>query len=87
MLIQTQFSCAHSQNLKRNLNQFKEVKMNEWKKVSEELPPLDTPVWAGWFEYDYGFTSGLFVFADDGIDILWCRCDETISYKIGRAHV
>lgn len=53
--------------------------MNEWKKVSEELPPLDTPVWAGWFEYDYGFTSGLFVFADDGIDILWCRCEETIS--------
>ena len=46
--------------------------MNEWKKVSEELPPLDTPVWAGWFEY---------VFADDGIDILWCRCDETISYN------
>lgn len=23
--------------------------MNEWKKVSEELPTLDTPVWAGWF--------------------------------------
>lgn len=53
--------------------------MNEWKKASEENPPLDTPVWAGWFEYDYGFTSGIFVLADDGEDILWCRCENTIS--------
>ena len=57
--------------------------MNEWKKVwgevAEGLPPGGTPGWAGWVEGDDGFTSGLFVFADDGIDILWCRCEETIS--------
>ena len=40
--------------------------MNNWKKASEECPPLDTPVWAGWFEDDGRFTSGLFVLADDG---------------------
>lgn len=55
--------------------------MNEWKKVSEELPPLDTPVWAGWHEVDGSFTHGLFVLADDGIDVLWCRCEEAISYN------
>lgn len=54
--------------------------MNEWKKVSEELPPLDTPVWAGWFEDSGRFTSGLFVLADDGNCTLWCLCEETISY-------
>lgn len=55
--------------------------MNEWKKASEGNPPLDTPVWAGWFEADGSFTSGLFVLADDGIDIIWCRCEEAISYN------
>lgn len=54
--------------------------MNEWKKVSKELPPLDTPVWAGWFEDSGRFTSGLFVLADDGNCTLWCLCEETISY-------
>ena len=54
--------------------------MNEWKKLSEEIPPLETPVWAGWFEVDGRFTSGLFVLADDGIDVLWCRCAESVSY-------
>jgi hypothetical protein len=54
--------------------------MNEWKKLSEEIPPQDTPVWAGWFEVDGSFTSGLFVLADDGIDIIWCRCECAISY-------
>ena len=55
--------------------------MDEWKKVPEELPPLDTPVWAGWFNADNSFTSGLFVRADDGICVLWCRCDDSISYN------
>lgn len=55
--------------------------MNNWKKASEECPPLDTPVWAGWFEDDGRFTSGLFVLADDGFDVLWCLCEDTISYN------
>ena len=25
--------------------------------------------------------AGCLFYADDGIDILWCRCDETISYN------
>lgn len=70
---------GHFQNLKRNLNQFKEFKMNEWKKVSEDLPPLDTPVWAGWFNDDGSFTNGIFVLGDTGENILWCLCDEAIS--------
>jgi hypothetical protein len=57
--------------------------MNEWKKVSEELPPLDTTVWAGWFEDSGRFTSGLFTLVeldDDGDFTLWGLCEETISY-------
>lgn len=54
--------------------------MNEWKKASEELPPLDTPVWAGWFESDGRFTSGLFVLADNEIRPMWWRCEDTISH-------
>ena len=26
--------------------------MNEWNKLYESVPPLDTPVWAGWFNAD-----------------------------------
>lgn len=55
--------------------------MNEWKKASDELPPLDTPVWAGWFEDDGRFTSGIFVLADDGNCVLWCLCEDPISYN------
>ena len=55
--------------------------MNEWKKVSEELPPLEMPVWAGWFNADGSFISGLFVLADNyGVDVVWCRCEKAISY-------
>ena len=53
--------------------------MNEWKKVSEELPPLYTPVWAGWFE-DGNFISGLFFTVDDFDRVIWCLCDDSISY-------
>lgn len=55
--------------------------MNKWKKLSEETPPLGTPVWAGWHEVDGSFTHGLFVLADDGMDVLCCRCEEAISYN------
>lgn len=55
--------------------------MNEWKKASEELPPLDTPVWAGWFNRNGSFITGLFVLADDGSCTLWCLCEDTISYN------
>ncbi|WP_308021436.1 hypothetical protein [Neisseria mucosa] len=54
--------------------------MNEWKKLSEETPPLDTPVWAGWFNQDGSFTAGLLVMVDDGISVLWGRCDNSIPY-------
>lgn len=50
--------------------------MNEWKKVSEELPPLEMPVWAGWFESDGSFTYGIFVLADDEIRPMWWGCEE-----------
>ena len=53
--------------------------MNEWKKASEELPPLDKPVWAGWFNAEGRFINGLFVRGDDGTCVLWCRCDDSIS--------
>jgi hypothetical protein len=42
--------------------------MNEWNKLYESVPPLDTPVWAGWFNTDGSFTSGIFVLADNGVD-------------------
>lgn len=49
--------------------------MNEWKKLSEEIPPLETPVWAGWFNEDGSFTSGIFVLADDD-------CDDDTAYYV-----
>lgn len=54
--------------------------MDNWKKASEELPSLDTPVWGGWFEDDGSFTSGIFVLAGEEIRPMWWRCEETISY-------
>jgi len=54
--------------------------MNEWKKASEGNPPLDTPVWAGWFNVDGSFTSGLLVLADDDPFPIWGRCDNSIPY-------
>mgnify|MGYP000040949048 FL=1 len=54
--------------------------MNEWKKVSEELPPLEMPVWAGWFFTDGRFASGLFAFCGDGCgDASWCLCEDRMS--------
>lgn len=56
--------------------------MNEWNKLYESVPTLDTPVWAGWFNADGSFTSGIFVLADNGVDniCIWCRCAESVSY-------
>lgn len=54
--------------------------MNEWKKASEGNPPLDTPVWAGWFNVDGSFTSGLLVLADADPFPIWGRCDNSIPY-------
>lgn len=54
--------------------------MNEWKKASEENPPLDTPVLAGWFNVDGSFTSGLLVLADADPFPIWGRCDNSIPY-------
>lgn len=56
-------------------------KMTNWKRASEELPPLDTPVFGGWFEDNGRFINGIFVLADDGNCVLWCLCDEAISYN------
>ena len=50
--------------------------MKEWKKASEENPPLDTPVWAGWFNVDGSFTSGLFVLANNSNFQSWGSKDD-----------
>ena len=57
------------------------MQINEWKNASDEWPPLDTPVWAGWFESDGRFTSGLFILADNEIRPMWWRCEDTISHE------
>lgn len=50
--------------------------MNEWKKVSEELPPLKTTVWGGWFDVGGKFISGLFVLANNGNFQSWASKDD-----------
>lgn len=58
------------------------MEVNKWNKLSESVPPLDTALWAGWFNADGSFTSGIFVLADGGVDniCIWCRCAESVSY-------
>lgn len=50
--------------------------MNEWKKASEELPPLKTTVWGGWFDVGGKFISGLFVLANNGNFQSWASKDD-----------
>lgn len=55
--------------------------MNEWKNASEELPTLEKPVLAGWFDAEGSFVIGLFVRVYDGNDVLWCCCSDSTSFN------
>ena len=52
-----------------------------WVSTLDDLPPLDTPVFGGWFHMRR-FLCGLFVLSDTGADggAEWCLCETTTSY-------
>ena len=52
-----------------------------WISIIDDLPPLDTPVWGGWW-YNCRFEYGLFVLSDTGAEggAEWCLCETTTSY-------
>lgn len=59
-----------------NLNQ-----QNGWIAVSDRLPELDTPVWAGWFNTKGKFVYGLFVRFKEGGEWFFAQCSQTQSWN------
>lgn len=50
--------------------------MTEWVKVEDKLPPVNVPVWGGWYERDGTFVSEIFVLIKEANDFCWCRCKD-----------